>query len=515
MSADGLFLTGGPGSARMLEQAAAQVATAVGRWAARPDADGPWPGTDPDRLAAAVAALDVCPDDGAGLQGALDALGPLLLGHGLDTTHPACLAHLHSPTLLPAAAAELAVGATNQSMDSFDQAPVATLAEDHLVRWLAGLLGLPAGASGVMTAGGTASNTLGLVLARRRAAARLGVDVAEQGTSGLAHLRILTSAAAHVSVVQAADLLGLGRRAVVVVDVDGAGRMDLGSLDRALAALAARDEVPMAVVATAGTTDLGALDPLAAVADRAAARGAWLHVDAAVGSALALSARLAPRLDGLDRADSVTADLHKLWWQPIGASALLVRDAAAFAGMRARDDYLNRADDPVEGPPNLVTRSLDTSRRFDALKVLVSLRAVGRRRLAAMVEHLVDLAADAAGQVRARSDLDLLAEPSTVMVAFRWAGAGLGADACDRVNVATQRALFASGRAVVGRTRVRGRVALKLTLVNPTLDRSDVAAVLDLVEDEARRQAAAQDDPGARPAPDPVDRVDPVPAVRA
>jgi L-2,4-diaminobutyrate decarboxylase len=230
-----------------------------------------------------------------------------------------------------------------------------------------------------------------------------------------------------------------------------------------------------------------------------------------VGGALCLSDRLRERVAGLDRADSITTDLHKLWWQPIGASALVVRDPAAFDALHRHSDYLDRADDEGTGVLNLVARSLDTSRRFDALKVLVSLRTTGRRRLAAMVEHLVDTAEAAAAMVEGHDDLELLAPPSTVTVVFRWhpAGARVGrppgqvrptettpdiADVLDAANTEIQRRLFADGRAVLGRTRLDGRVALKFTLVDPRATVDGLARLADLVAAEGavwRERSAA------------------------
>ncbi|WP_354699353.1 pyridoxal-dependent decarboxylase [Paraconexibacter sp. AEG42_29] len=460
-----------------LGAAAIAVAAAVEQAARRP---APSTALSPAELATAVAALDPLPDDGVGFDAALAEVAAGVLAHGVHPWHPHAVAHLHAPTVWPAAAAELAIGATNQSLDSYDQAPAATLVEDALVRRLAALLGLPAAASGVMTAGGTASNLLGLTLARGRAAP----DAADHGLPAEARSwRILTSAVAHDSVRRAAAILGLGARAIVPVAVDARGAMDIAALDEALAILLADDLRPLAIVATAGTTDLGAIDPLEAIAGRARDHGAWLHVDAAVASAFALSDTLRPRLDGIGRADSVTVDLHKLWWQPIGASALLVADEAAFAALDHDSDYLNRAEDRATGTLNLVARSLDTSRRFDALKLLLSGRTIGRRELGAMVERLVALADGAAAAVRARPALELVAEPSSVMVVFALAEAFAGEDPADRDARAidVQRELFASGEAVLGRTRVNGRVVLKLTLINPRTRPGDIEQLLDRV----------------------------------
>ncbi|WP_166352621.1 pyridoxal phosphate-dependent decarboxylase family protein [Phytoactinopolyspora limicola] len=436
----------------------------------------PFPAMTPDQFRPDIEAIDPLPADGVPFETVIGEVREALLTRGADVTHPWCAAHLHAPTLLAAVAAELAIAATNQSMDSFDQAPAATYAEDHLVQHLARVLGLPPGASGVLTAGGTSSNLLGLTLARDHAAGGANVTglPAEAG-----RWRVFASAAAHVSIRQACAVLGLGRTAVVPVATDDAGRMRVDALDDALAGADHRGEIPVAIVGTAGTTDAGAIDPLEHLAERAARYGAWFHVDAAVGAALALSDRLRPLLAGLERADSVTADLHKLWWQPIGASALLVRQAASWRDLREPAAYLNRVDDTEV--LNLADRSLDTSRRFDAFKILVSLRATGRRQLARYVEHIVDLTAAVGELVAQRPDLELMAAPQTVTVLFRCRPVETPETSLDALNVAVQRELLTSGRAVVGRTQLDGRAVLKLTLINPLATGNDIAALLDTV----------------------------------
>jgi len=462
-----LFLTADPASAERLRALVTVVIDALDR--AIPD--GPRSDLTPEALTR-LAATDPGLDE--------------IVAHGVVPAHPLTAAHLHPPALLAAIAAEVAIAATNQSLDSHDQAPMATAVELRLVAWLATTIGLPEGATGVLTAGGTASNLLGLTLARAAAGHKTNGDVAAEGLpDGARRWRILTSAGAHFSVAQAAAVLGLGHRAVVAVPTDDAGRMDVTALDATLSRLADTQDEPIAIVGTAGTTDLGAIDPLADLADRAEATGAWFHVDAAVGSALALSARHRPRLAGIERADSVTADLHKLWWQPFAASALLVRDESAFAAVREESDYLDRDEDVAAGVVNLVGRSLDTSRRFDALKVVTALRHVGRDRMAAMVDHVMDLAQAAADEVAHHPDLDLVAPPSTVTCVFRWRSTDAEVDA-DAVMTGAARHLFATGQAVVGRTRIDGAVALKLTFVNPVATADDARTLVRLVADACR-----------------------------
>jgi L-2,4-diaminobutyrate decarboxylase len=149
-----------------------------------------------------------------------------------------------------------------------------------------------------------------------------------------------------------------------------------------------------------------------------------------------------------------------------------VPDVAVLRAVHHASVYLNRPEDEAEGQLNLVGRSLDTSRRFDALKVLIALRATGRRRLAEMVDQVLALAQYAGDAIEQRPELELLTRPSTVMVAFRHRRG-------DDTNVSIHRDLFASGRAVIGRTRVNDAVALKLTLMNPHTTPADVDALLD------------------------------------
>jgi L-2,4-diaminobutyrate decarboxylase len=284
----------------------------------------------------------------------------------------------------------------------------------------------------------------------------------------------LASNQAHFSVQSAAPQLGLGRDAVVTVPTDDTGAMDIDALDAALELLDVQGLVPVAIVATAGTTDLGAIDPLSLIAQRAKDAGAWMHVDAAVAGAFIMSDRLRERLAGLELADSVTIDFHKLWWQPFNASALVVRDVERFDLLRVRSNYLDRGDE-LEGMVNLVGRSLDTSRRFDAAKVVASLRTMGQRTFAAMLEHLVDLTAYAASAIDTGDNFALVAPVSTVSCVFD----APGRDADDLRRV--QQELLAEGAMVLGRTEINGRAALKFTFMNPLATSDDVDELLSVV----------------------------------
>jgi L-2,4-diaminobutyrate decarboxylase len=263
--------------------------------------------------------------------------------------------------------------------------------------------------------------------------------------------------------------------------------MDPVALGEALSRVAARGEVPVAVVATAGTTDFGSIDPLPQVAEAAREHGAWLHVDAAYGGGALFSDRLAPLLSGLERADSLALDLHKLGWQPVAAGVFLTRDAAALKPLEQRVAYLNPADDEEAGYPSLLGRSLRTTRRADAFKIAVTLRALGRSGLGTLVDRCHDLAGYAGRAIDRHPQLFLEAQPVLASVVFAyWARTD-----ADRVNAALRRRLLAEGRAVIGRTELGhsgpnglaggGRVRLKLTFLNPATTPADVDALLEAI----------------------------------
>jgi L-2,4-diaminobutyrate decarboxylase len=429
----------------------------------------------PAQLHQLITAIEICPENGVGLHQVLSELGENLWSHSVRPSDPATVAHLHPPTLLPAVVTDLSIAATNQSMDSWDQAPAATELELHLMSWLAQLAGLPDTGSGVMTSGGTASNLLAMTLARSFMSANIGVDVLKTGLPEEARRwRIVCSDQAHFSVQRAAAQLGLGRDAVVAVASTSWGEMDLEALDATLAAFDRDGLELLALVGTAGTTDLGVIDPLDELAERAHRAGAWFHVDAAVAGAFLLSDQLRPRLRGIELADSITVDFHKLWWQPFNASALVVRDVERFDLLRVKSNYLDRGDE-LEGMVNLVGRSLDTSRRFDAAKVVATLRAIGSTALGEMLNHLVGLAAYAGSLIEAGPSLELVAPPTSVMCVFRVKGAS-----DDDIRLIQQR-LLARGEMVLGRTDIKGCAALKFTFMNPLATRDDVERLVELV----------------------------------
>ncbi|MFI1970548.1 pyridoxal phosphate-dependent decarboxylase family protein [Streptomyces cinnamoneus] len=461
--------------------------------------DGPLPAGGPGQLTALVAGTlaETGGEPGPSGTTVLRRLTTLLAQGSADPADPACAAHLHCPPLALAVAADLAVSALNPSQDSWDQAPAATEVESVLIRDLAALAGYdPQRAAGVLTSGGTESNLTGLMLARDHALGRAGGRPTELAglPQGLVP-RVFASASAHFSVQRAAAVLGLGEQAVTSIPVDHDLRMDQRALAARLEESRDRGEVPVAIVATAGTTDTGGIDPLPGTADLAEEHGVWLHVDAAYGGGALLSDRLAPLLDGIERADSLSLDWHKLGWQPSPAGVFLVRRAETYAPLARRAVYLNPADDEEAGYPSLLGLSLRTTRRPDAFKIAATLAALGRSGLGALVDTCHDLAHHAAATVRAHPLLELHTTPVLTTTVFRYRPAGATPAGTDRLNAALRRRLLHEGRAVVGRTELPGegpgRVRLKLTLLNPHATPADVDALLHAVVAAGRAEEEA------------------------
>jgi L-2,4-diaminobutyrate decarboxylase len=418
----------------------------------------------------------------------ISAILRTVISNSVSVSHPNTVAHLHCAPLLSSLAAEVVISALNQSMDSFDQAPIATVVEQKLIRSLCAEAGLPKTSSGTFTTGGSQSNYMGLLLARDAFLQKHWNWSAQK--SGLPpearRLRIFCSEVAHFTVEKAASQLGLGTDAVIPIAVDDHFRMKPEALRDSMRNIRAEGLLPMAIVATAGTTDFGSIDPLPELASLAHSEGAWLHADAAYGGVLLFSPRYRNQLHGINSADSLSIDFHKLFWQPIPCSAFLLHDARHFDSIKLHADYLNPESHEEDGIPNLVTTSLLTSRRFDALKLWISFQTLGRTKLAAMIDRTIELAEHAARVVRETSRLKLVCERQLSTVVFRYVPSRPELDS-DRINAALRLRLFDRGDAIVGHTRVQNRQCLKFTCMNPTVTESQLDALIQMVVDEGNR----------------------------
>ncbi|MER8005640.1 lysine decarboxylase DesA [Streptomyces sp. NPDC094149] len=449
-----------------VERVAAKLATT----------DRPFTGVTVDALTPRIDAVDLDRPLGD-TRAVLDELEEVYLRDAVYFHHPRYLAHLNCPVVIPAVLGEAVLSAVNSSLDTWDQSAGGTLIERKLIDWTAARIGLGPGADGVFTSGGTQSNLQALLLARE-----------EAKSDSPAKLRVFASEAGHFSVQKSAKLLGLGPDAVVTVPVDHDKRMQTVALARELERCREDGLIPMAVVATAGTTDFGSIDPLPEIAELCAQYGTWMHVDAAYGCGLLASLKHRDRIQGIERADSVTVDFHKSFFQPVSSSAALVRDAATLRHATYHAEYLNPQRMVRERIPNQVDKSLQTTRRFDALKLWMTLRVMGADGVGELFDEVCDLAEEGWRLLAADPRFDVVVRPTLSTLVFRYVPAGVTDPAeIDRANLHARKALFASGAAVVAGTRVHGRHYLKFTLLNPETTAEDIAAVLDLIAGHAEQ----------------------------
>ncbi|WP_103534867.1 aspartate aminotransferase family protein [Streptomyces sp. SM11] len=438
----------------------------------------PFSGVGVDALSSVVDAIDLDRPLGDSAA-ALDELGEVYLRDAVHFHHPRYLGHLNCPVVIPAVLGEAVLSAINSSLDTWDQSTGGTLIERRLIDWTAERIGLGPAADGIFTSGGTQSNLQALLLAREEAKIR---------PEHFTRLRILTSECSHFSVQKSAKLLGLGPDAVVSVPVDRDKRMQAVALARALESCVAEGAVPMAVVATAGTTDFGSIDPLPEIAALCEQFAVWMHVDAAYGCGLLASRERRGLLEGIAHADSVTVDYHKSFFQPVSSSAVLVRDRATLRHVTYHAEYLNPRRMAEERIPNQVDKSLQTTRRFDALKLWMTLRVMGADGIGELFDEVCDLAAEGWQLLAADPRFDVAVEPQLSTLVFRCIPSGVTSpDAIDRANLHARKALFASGEAIVAGTKVGDRQYLKFTLLNPETTVRDIAAVLDLISGHAEK----------------------------
>lgn len=438
-------------------------------------------GLSPEDLKKAVHVENLLPDNGEGFDNVLDALKRQILPNFLRTSSTDYMAHLHSPALLESIAAELIIAAFNQSMDSWDQAPVATEVELEVIQKLCSLYGYDEKSDGVFTSGGSQSNISALLFARDwYCKNKLGYDVKKHGLpENYRKLRIYTSEISHFSMEKGAHLLGLGYDAVVKVPVDDKQKIDACALEKLIEQDLENGNLPFCVVATIGTTDYGSIDPMNEISSVCQKYGLWLHADAAYGSAVILSSKYAQRVAGFNLCNSITVDFHKMFLLPISCSAVLLRDASNFEALELHADYLNREEDEEDGYTNLVGKSLQTTRRFDALKVWVSFKMRGKDGWGEIIDTCMENAAYLYSRLRNDAEFETVTEPEISSVVFRIAST-------DNTNKRVRRALIHKHGVVIGQTVYNGKVFLKFTLLNPLVTHEKLDSLLELIKSIAK-----------------------------
>lgn len=443
-------------------------------------------GGDPVQPPGSVERLDALapalPEDGEGAPAAVAELARLGRESATRSSGPRFFHFVIGGTTPAALAADWLTSALDQNVGLWVASPLGTRLEMIAVEWLRELFALPPDFGGVLTSGGTMANFVALSAARDWCGRRAGVRVGDQGMAALGDLPVLTSGHIHASAMKSLALLGVGRENVRRLSRDAAGTLDLGALERELAALEGR---PAIVVANAGEVNAGAFDPIEAMAELAERHGAWLHVDGAFGLFARLSARSEHLAVGTERANSVSSDGHKWLNVPHDVGFAFVRRGDWVVDSYAEASAYLTSDD--EAHPSFTHRAPEGSRRARALVVWATLAAYGRRGYRAIVERHLELAQRLARRIDADPEFERLAHVPLNIVCFRWRPAGAAEDSLDDLNRRLGAALLDDGRVFAGTTVFAGKVAFRPALVNWGTGERDVDMLVDVLSELAAR----------------------------
>ncbi len=435
-------------------------------------------------------ALDVpMPERGLGADAVLDEVITHLVPNGIRAVHPEWSGWIVSAAesgVLAATAAAAVAGPQRYLLTAYN------LLEEVSLRWLAQVCGLdPDRMLGIYSSGGSVANLLALGAARQWAFEQIGVDVAADGMAAAGRpAAVYASAETHHTVLRAAAVLGLGRSAVREIPVDDRQRLDLAALADRLRVDRAAGIVPVAVVANAGTTNTGAIDPIRAAGELAHEYGAWFHVDGAYGLLGWADERVRPLLDGLQLADSAIVDPHKWLSTPTGIGATFVRDRSILERAFTQEPaaYLAAIDAPAEVEVSSEAMGIhygdmgvELSAPSRGASVWAALLALGREGIAARVREDRDLAAYLARLAHEHPRLEVLAEPTLSITCFRYAVPGASPADADAFTEAVYRRLIRSTPYVPSTTRVAGTLAIRPCFTNPRTDVEHVAGLADAI----------------------------------
>jgi aromatic-L-amino-acid/L-tryptophan decarboxylase len=430
------------------------------------------------------------PTRGEDLPAILDRLRTDVLPFRSRIDHPRYVAYVPGEGTWPGALGDLIASAYNIDVGNWTESSGPSQLELTVLRWFADWIGYPTSSSGVLVSGGSAANLTALACAREAMAGAMSED-----------LIAYVSDQAHSSLARAARTLGFRPRQVRVLPVDGDFRMRVDSLRSAIEADLAAGRRPLVVLAVAGTTNTGSIDPMPELAEVCHRYGLWLHVDAAYGGFAAITESGRDSLAGVELADSVTLDPHKWLYQPFECGALLVREGHLLReAFEIHPDYLQDASAGTQ-QVNLADHGLQLTRMSRALKVWLSLHYFGLAAFTAAVDRSIDLARYAQEVVEASPSLELLSPATLGIVCFRRHPVGADDEVeLEALNSALVAGLAESGVGMASSTRLRGRYAVRACILNHSTTKEDVEAVLRWFETASVRTAGPSAPPHIRAA---------------
>lgn len=403
----------------------------------------------------------------------------LILPHAMGNTHPRFWAWFMGNGTPFAAVGDFLAAVMNPNMGGGNHVP--NHVEAQVVDWCKEIAGFPRESSGLLVSGGSMANFVGLAVARN---ARAGVDVRAEGVAAIPRTLVTyASVEVHSCVQKAIESLGLGARSLRKVPVNAAFEIDVAALAAMIAEDRAAGRQPFCVIGNAATINTGATDDLVALASLCERERLWFHVDGAIGALLALAPAHRHLVRGMERADSVTLDLHKWLHVPFEAACVLVRDRRlhreAFA---LTPEYLEKTERGLaSGALWFSEYGLQLSRGFRALKVWLSVKEHGLDRFGRLIDRNIAQAQELAALIAREPDLELLAPVATNIVCFRYNPGGLDDERLNALNSELLIRLHESGIAAPSYTTLHGRYCLRAAIVNYRTTSDDLPVLVQAV----------------------------------
>ncbi len=415
------------------------------------------------------------PQDGASFGELLDELDATVVAHSRHNAHPRFFGYISSPGAPVATVGSMIQSALNINVTCWRSGPAATELEHVTVNWLKEILDYPASSAGLLTSGGSMANFAGLAAAR---SAKAAGNVVRDGLAAAGRsMRVYVSREGHFSVAKAAGMLGIGESNVREVDTNDRFQMDTADLERLIGEDRASGALPFCVVASAGTTATGAVDPLREIAEIARRYDLWLHVDAAYGGFAALDPQARPLFDGMAEADSVALDPHKWLYLPVGCGCVLYKDPAmARAAFSHSAEYTRTIGLEHDEAFAFWDYGPELSRPFRALDLWLLVKYAGARRLGEAIARNIACAKHLERMVQESADFEMLAPVELSVFCFRYKAAEGDLDALnERILLALQR----GGSTYLSNASLRGRFALRGCVLNYRTTFEDMERVLE------------------------------------
>lgn len=416
-----------------------------------------------------------------------------ILPYPMGNGHPRFFGWVNSPPDLMAAATEVLAAVMNPSCAGGDHAAI--YLEHCAVRWIKQLLGFPIeGSYGLLVSGGSAASLTALAAARHRALDELGIDVRKQGIHGSGtRLRLYASTQVHTCIQKAVELLGLGSECIRWIGVDEEFRIVLDELREAIKEDGRRGWRPFCIVASAGSVQTGAIDPLDELADLASEFGLWLHVDGAYGAVAVLDPNARPLFAGIERVDSIALDPHKWLSVPVECGCVLVRDGALLRNAFSLVPPYVRTE-PGKGIGNLPWFSeygFQQTRGFRALKLWVTLAHAGTSGLEHQIAQQIALARYLEQRIGETPELELLSKSKLSIVCFRYLPRELvgNEEALNALNKEIMERVQADGFVFLTNSMLGGRFALRACILHYATTKQDIDKILPAVKAAARQSA--------------------------